>query len=149
MFPFAVLQRCWATCDIEVLSCAVPQPPAASEQMGGVSPGWARRSLLSPVLGSPELEALLQAQPYQCGAGGRITFPDLCPCWGQEQRYPLARAGALLSPCLTSTFQTTVPPSTAAPGDLTCDSALAVRAAAPFMGAEGLGPHLGTSQPPL
>ena len=55
-------------------------------------------------------------------------------CRGQEQRLPLARAGALGLHGLSSTFRPTVPPSTAAPGDLALGSALAAGAPAPATG---------------
>ena len=45
----------------------------------------------------------------------------------------MARAGALRSHGLSSTFRPTVPPSTAAPGDLALGSVLAAGAPAPAM----------------
>ena len=56
-------------------SCAVPRPPTASERMGCVSPGQTQRSLLSPVPGSPEPEAVLPMQPSRCGAERKAHLP--------------------------------------------------------------------------
>jgi len=119
-----------------VLSCA--QPPTASERMGCVSPGQDQRSLRSPGPGSPEpeastAEAALPAQHREEGSPSPTCW-QRSPCRGQEQRLPVARAGALVSHGLSSTFWPTVPPSTAAPGDLALGSALAAGAPAPATG---------------
>lgn len=59
-------------------------------------------------------------------------------CQGQEQRFPLAGAGALEWHCLNSAFLPTVPPSMAAPG--TFDPALLQESLPWFCADQRLGP---------